>query len=132
MSKTHILKTVNPFYRHVERGIKNFEVRKNDRNFQVGDVIILKEFYPEYKNGVFSGDDMSFEITYIYKDETRLMDDYVVLELNNADCEITNDGFFVGDEVIDKSERDRVVSYVLSHKDFPQGIREGYAVICFE
>ena len=42
---THYLK-ISPYYiNEVIEGNKTFEVRKNDRNFQVGDVIILQEYH---------------------------------------------------------------------------------------
>lgn len=44
MPATHYLKTWPAFWEAVERGDKNFEVRKNDRAFQTGDTLML-EFY---------------------------------------------------------------------------------------
>lgn len=44
---THDLKTLPPFFWRVSEGTKNFEVRKNDRDFQVGDTVILNYFNPE-------------------------------------------------------------------------------------
>lgn len=41
---THELKTWMPYFEDVASGKKNFEVRKNDRNFQVGDIVILREW----------------------------------------------------------------------------------------
>lgn len=41
--KVHALKTLNPFFSDVLEGRKNFEVRKNDRDFKVGDVLCLQE-----------------------------------------------------------------------------------------
>lgn len=40
----HELKTVNPFFEAVYTGFKDFELRKNDRNFKVGDRLKLVEF----------------------------------------------------------------------------------------
>ena len=37
----------------VESGAKPFDVRKNDRNFQVGDALLLREYDPE--TAAFSG-----------------------------------------------------------------------------
>lgn len=34
-----------PFFR-VKTGIKRFEVRKNDRDFETGDIVLLREFVP--------------------------------------------------------------------------------------
>lgn len=39
--KIHKLKTLPSFYQDVERGLKNFEVRKDDRNYNVGDCLHL-------------------------------------------------------------------------------------------
>jgi ParB family transcriptional regulator, chromosome partitioning protein len=39
----HFLKTEAEFYGEVERGVKTFELRKNDRDYKVGDIVILKE-----------------------------------------------------------------------------------------
>lgn len=41
MVQTHELKTVEQYFDAVARGDKTFEVRKNDRAFQTGDVLIL-------------------------------------------------------------------------------------------
>lgn len=39
----HDLKCLQPFFGDVRKGIKDFEVRLNDRNFQVGDTLHLHE-----------------------------------------------------------------------------------------
>lgn len=44
---THELKIWPQFYCRVKDGTKTFEVRKNDRNFQFGDIVILREWDPE-------------------------------------------------------------------------------------
>ena len=41
---THKLKTWTPFYEDVVAGRKRFELRLNDRGFQVGDVLVLQEW----------------------------------------------------------------------------------------
>ena len=43
----HELKTWPAFFADLKTGQKTFELRKNDRNFQVGDLLILREYYPE-------------------------------------------------------------------------------------
>ena len=42
----HILKTINPYFNDVSNGLKDFEIRINDRNFKVGDTIKLVEYEP--------------------------------------------------------------------------------------
>jgi len=71
----HALKTVQPFYNDVEQYLKTFEVRANDRNYSVGDILTLQEF-------PYTGRELKKE-----------------------------------------------VGYVLSHDDFPQGLKEGYVVL---
>jgi hypothetical protein len=43
---THFLKTHPPYFARVQAGEKNFEVRKNDRDFQTGDILVLQEWTP--------------------------------------------------------------------------------------
>lgn len=40
----HCLKTIGIYWDAVERGDKTFEVRKNDRAFQTGDILILQRY----------------------------------------------------------------------------------------
>ena len=42
-NKDHDLKCLQPYFADVRNGVKDFEVRLNDRNFQVGDTIHLHE-----------------------------------------------------------------------------------------
>jgi len=43
---THELKTWPPFWEQVDRGTKTFELRYNDRDYKVGDVLRLLEWEP--------------------------------------------------------------------------------------
>lgn len=40
----HHLKTINPYFQQVWSGKKKAELRFNDRNFQVGNTIVLQEY----------------------------------------------------------------------------------------
>lgn len=44
--RTHELKTWPEFYEQVYLGNKTVEVRKDDRDFEVGDVLHLREYVP--------------------------------------------------------------------------------------
>lgn len=44
--KVHVLKTWPSQYEAVQDGRKGFEIRKNDRDFKEGDVIVLRKFMP--------------------------------------------------------------------------------------
>lgn len=62
MAVHHYLKCETEYYQLVESGVKNFELRKNDRDFKRGDIIHLKETV----NGVETGRIIStIEIKYI-------------------------------------------------------------------
>lgn len=47
MATTHELKTWPEFWDAVSSGEKKFEVRKNDRGFQKGDLLILMKYDPK-------------------------------------------------------------------------------------
>jgi hypothetical protein len=59
----HSLKTWQPYFSDLVLGKKNFEVRKNDRDFQVGDVLHLLEWNPLTKE--YTKDNVIREVTYI-------------------------------------------------------------------
>ncbi|EJN04289.1 DUF3850 domain-containing protein [Phyllobacterium sp. YR531] len=57
MAQVHYLKTLPVYWEAVARSDKNFEVRKNDRDFQTGDQIYLEYFDPDqgpqnYRNAI--------------------------------------------------------------------------------
>lgn len=83
---THSLKTWPHFYDATHAGIKNFELRKNDRNFQVGDTVRLEEWLPSEQK--YTGRALTRIIRYILfpvfadvKDLGALHKDYVILAL---------------------------------------------------
>jgi len=61
----HLLKTEPKPFRDTLKGIKNFEYRKNDRNFKTGDFAVLKEYYPDTEK--FSNRNLLVHITCVYK-----------------------------------------------------------------
>lgn len=49
----HKLKTWPEHFDAVVSGQKTFEIRKNDRNFKEGDILILEKYDPEEKEYLF-------------------------------------------------------------------------------
>lgn len=50
MPRVHELKTLPDYFEAVAQGDKKFEVRRNDRGFQAGDSVILRENDPRAVN----------------------------------------------------------------------------------
>ena len=44
--KVHDLKVWPEFFRPLRSGLKTFEIRRNDRDFMVEDILVLREFVP--------------------------------------------------------------------------------------
>jgi ASC-1-like (ASCH) protein len=63
MSKDHYLKTRPEYLERVWSGQKRFEVRKNDRDFQVGDRLFLQGYDPHANQ--MCGSDCVVKVTYI-------------------------------------------------------------------
>lgn len=61
--KKHKLKTWPLYFIAVWEGSKKFEVRKNDRNFEVGDYLILREYNPNTDK--YSGREVLVIVTYM-------------------------------------------------------------------
>ena len=59
----HELKIWPVYYDAVMSGKKRFELRQNDRNFKIGDDLLLKEWDPETKD--FTGSVFRARITYL-------------------------------------------------------------------
>jgi ASC-1-like (ASCH) protein len=82
--KTHYLKTWPPYFERIKNGQKTFEVRKNDRDFQVGDTAILNEFNP--KTQEFTGDEVIRIITYVlHGGQFGIESGFCVFGLSNVD-----------------------------------------------
>jgi len=77
----HSLKTWPEHFELVRTNKKLFEIRKNDRAFEIGDYLALKEWSPIDRK--FSGRVLYFRITCIYQGERfGLKDGFVVLGLS--------------------------------------------------
>lgn len=63
MKIDHTLKTEQPWFDLVAEGVKNFEIIKNDRGFEEGDILELLDY--DRKSNEFSGDSIIAKIELI-------------------------------------------------------------------
>lgn len=75
----HSLKTWPKYFSAIWNGEKLFELRSNDRNFQVRDGLKLREFDPNTL--IYSGRFITADVSYICSDFTGLVSGYVILGL---------------------------------------------------
>lgn len=72
----HELKIYPTYFEAVISGKKTFEVRKNDRKYRVGDILILKE----WDNIKYSGREVRAEVIYLIDDKfAGIQPGYVVM-----------------------------------------------------
>ena len=116
--KLHKLKTVQPHFSNVkyhngkvENYFKKFEIRKNDRNYQVGDLLLLLE-YDSIKQE-YTGDGYFTEINYILSDSQYLQPGFIVLGLAPM--------------VIDPKDNEDILNKNIDYKSF-LGLNEGEAL----
>lgn len=79
MVKVHELKIVPEYFRAVKEGKKKFEIRKNDRNFKVGEYIDLREYSGDKG---YTGNRLCLKIVYMIESDwfpQGLKDGYCVL-----------------------------------------------------
>ena len=75
--KLHVLKCWPEFFRATLAGDKPFEVRENDRNYQVSDWLLLREWEPgaeEYADRAILA-----KVTYVLDDPRFVLPGYVVM-----------------------------------------------------
>lgn len=80
--KIHELKILPQYFEEVSSGSKTFELRKDDRGFEVGSVILLWEF----DGKVYTGRLIAVKITYILRNapDYGLMDGYAILGIGEV------------------------------------------------
>lgn len=77
MSQIHNLKIEQRYFESVYTNNKTFELRKNDRDYQVNDILFLREF----KDNKWTGREVVREITYVLDNclDFGLQDGYCIL-----------------------------------------------------
>lgn len=89
--RTHELKTWTQYFRAILSGEKTFELRKNDRDFRVGDVLVLREFDPIVLG--YTGRSVTRNVTYVLHGidwQRALARDYCVLGLSSGELRVFN------------------------------------------
>ena len=77
--KTHYLKTLPEFFEMAINGSKTFECRYNDRDYEVGDKVVLMEW--DLSIMQFTGRELFVEITYVLKDFVGMALNWVVFSI---------------------------------------------------
>lgn len=78
----HALKTLPEFFEASLHMIKNFEVRRNDRDFKVGDYVALNEWVSSAADtGHYTGRCILQQIVYVLRDKEYCKDGFVILGL---------------------------------------------------
>lgn len=78
----HELKVWPEYFNALKLGLKNFEIRKNDRDFQIGDTLRLREYDDDEM--IYSGEEIEKTVTYIAQGVFGLPDDVCVMSLATA------------------------------------------------
>ena len=80
--RTYWMKTPPPFFRAAWDGLKDFEVRRDDRGFEPGDILVLQEYIPE--QDALTGYQIVKRIKYLLRDPEYCKAGYVVLGLEDV------------------------------------------------
>ena len=76
MPEEHKIKLSSKYFDDVKSGRKSFEIRKNDRNYRVNDILIMQEYT---KSGEYTDRYIEAVIIYMLEDGNYLKDGYVAL-----------------------------------------------------
>jgi ASC-1-like (ASCH) protein len=81
----HALKVWPEYYQDIESGKKPFELRKNDRDFKQGDILLLQEWDP--KTGKYTRNEIELLVSYILEGgQFGLEEGYVIMALVEILC----------------------------------------------
>jgi len=82
--RKHYLKTHPEFYQAVKKRKKKFEMRFNDRDYQVGEILILQEFDP-ISDSYTGSLDITALVTYALTQKPFVPDGYICMSINVLD-----------------------------------------------
>lgn len=92
----HSLKLNDRYFDAVANGIKTFEIRKNDRDYKVGDTLVLKKVndeglyitYPDHNLGINLYYEIKVAVTYILTHDdfpAGIPEGYVVMSIERVE-----------------------------------------------
>ena len=81
----HDLKIKPEYFSAIASGEKTFEVRYNDRNYKVHDILRLRE----HDNGEYTGREIEAEVTYLLDDKASCKEGYVVMAIKTISTNLT-------------------------------------------
>lgn len=82
-SKMHTLKTEQPYFNQLWNGLKKFEVRKNDRDYKLNDLLLLQEY--DLEDHSSSGKEILVKVTCIMDDERYCKKGFVIMGIKELD-----------------------------------------------
>jgi len=79
---THNLKIVKPHFSHVRDRVKDYDIRFDDRDYMVGDLLVLHEYrHPDKATLSPTGETITRKIKHILRRFKGLQAGYIVLGL---------------------------------------------------
>ena len=75
----HQIRIGTTFFDDAAAGVKPFTIRKNDRNYKVGDILEKMEF----DEGKYTGRSLRQEVVYMLEDYAGIVEGYCIMGLKN-------------------------------------------------
>lgn len=76
----HNLKTWREYFEQVDNRVKTFEIRKNDRDYKVGDILILEEYDPVEE--IYTGRTASVIVSYTLSEQPFVLEGYICMAIH--------------------------------------------------
>ena len=73
----HHIKILPEYFRAIESGEKTFEVRFNDRDYHIHDILHLQE----WQDGEYTGREMAVEVTYLLDNPDYCKEGFVIMAI---------------------------------------------------
>jgi len=86
--KIHELKCWPEYFLPIERGKKRFEIRNDDRGFDVGDVLHLRCWSPSLKD--YTGAELLVEVLYVWRSDGPIAgwkgEKFAIMSIAKLEC----------------------------------------------